>query len=107
MKRVDEREPAVHLFRCQAAFDRPVILFRGFIDLLLGKTDGLDLRAGQGIQRQYQTAGTLDLLLAGDEPGTGATRQQRNPRVNAEDFQHLSGVRKEFWRKKNEPERNL
>jgi len=47
------------------------------------------LRAGQMMKREHQPGVLLHFARAGDQPVAGAAGQQRDLRVNPEDFQHL------------------
>src|SRR5674476_685444 len=93
MKRINEGQPAVHVFFCDAGFDRPVIFRARRLDVFLRETDALQFRARQGIQREHQPAGVFNFFRVGDQPGAGTARQQRNPCVNPENLQNRLRVR--------------
>lgn len=46
-------------------------------------------------------------MLPHNEVGTRASGQERNPRMNTKDFQHLPGAGKESWGHEDQPKRHL
>ena len=107
MERVNEREPAVRLFGADAGFHRPIGGAVGLLDLRLHKVKRLQLRARQRMEREHQPGVLLDLGAAHDEALAGAAGEERNARVDAEDFKNLFCVRKKLRRHEDEPERNV
>ena len=89
MKRVNEHEPAVGVRRFDAGFQMPVDRAVGLFDLRLRETKAFQFRAGQRVKREHKSGRVFNFLRAGNQPGARTARQQRNPGVNAQNFQRL------------------
>ena len=74
----------------------PISRTVGFFDLGLGKVKTFQFRAGQGIKAKDESRGAFNFLAADNQACAGTTGQQRNPPVDAKDFQRLGGVGKEI-----------
>src|SRR4051812_19729665 len=67
--------------------------------------NSLQVRAGQVIQSQRDAGMILHLLFADDQSLAGAAREQRHLGMDPDDFENLSGMRKEARRQKDQAER--
>ena len=78
MKRINERQPAVGLFRFDAGFQPPIARAVRFLDLFLREMKRLQFRAGQRVKRRARGRVFLQLLAARDQALARTTGQQRD-----------------------------
>lgn len=91
MERVGKNEPAARVLGRDAGLAHPIAGADIGLDVARGEMEAVQFRAGQMKEGQREACVALDFVAGGDEGVARAADEQGGVRVEADDFERLTG----------------